>query len=159
MINYFTTTCRLFLTVLLMGTVFALTAPAPGVYAQSTDDAKKELCKGVNVSSGSCEGSDAGTKITDIVKVVVNTLSVIVGIIAVIMIIISGLKYINSGGEAAKINSARESLIYAIVGIIIVSLAQFIARFVIAKSTDASAGGGGGVDGWYMLEMYKKFMV
>ena len=158
MINYITTTCRMISAMLLLGAVFALTAPVPGAYAQSAEDAKTELCKGVNVSSGSCDGSEAGTKISDIVKVVINTLSVIVGIIAVIMIIVSGLKYINSGGEAAKINSAKESLIYAIVGIIVVSLAQFIARFVIAKSTDAPAGGGG-VDGWYMLEMYKKFMV
>jgi hypothetical protein len=51
------------------------------------------------------------------------------------MIILGGLKYITSGGDAQKVASAKSALIYAIVGLVIVALAQAIVRFVLGKAT------------------------
>jgi len=62
-------------------------------------------------------------------------LSVIVGVAAVIMIILSGLRYITSGGDASKVGAAKSSLIYALIGLVIVALAQVIVHFVFAKVT------------------------
>jgi hypothetical protein len=79
------------------------------------------------------EGDDAGTKLNDIVKLVINIFSVVVAIVAVIMIIIGGLKYIMSGGDSGNITGAKNTILYAIIGLVIVALAQFIVRFVLEK--------------------------
>ena len=46
------------------------------------------------------------------------------------MIIISGFKYVTAGGDSAKVGSAKNTLIYALVGLVIAALAQFIVHFV-----------------------------
>jgi hypothetical protein len=93
--------------------------------------AKDDVCAGVALSGSTCAGGDAG--ITAIIKVAVQILSLIAGIAAVIMIIIAGLKFITSGGEASSISSAKTSLIYALVGLVVVALSQLIVRFVLGK--------------------------
>lgn len=91
--------------------------------------------------TGDCAGYDPtdtgtanGTNLTDVIKLVVNVISIIVGVVAVIMIIWGGMKYITSGGESGKITSAKNTIIYALIGLVIVALAQFIVKFVLAKS-------------------------
>lgn len=78
-------------------------------------------------------GDDAGTKLNDIVRLVINIFSVVVAVVAVIMIIIGGLKYIMSGGDSGNITGAKNTILYAIIGLVIVALAQFIVRFVLEK--------------------------
>ncbi|MDB5169976.1 MAG: hypothetical protein JWN82_372 [Candidatus Saccharibacteria bacterium] len=75
------------------------------------------------------------TGIQDIASKVVNFLSVIVGVVAVIMIIVGGFRYITSGGDSSNVSGAKNTLIYAIVGLIIVALAQFIVHFVLDNVT------------------------
>lgn len=77
--------------------------------------------------------SDGGTKIQDIVTLIVNIFSIIVGIVAVIMIIYGGFKYITSGGDSSNVSSAKNTIIYAIIGLVVVALAQFIVQFVLEK--------------------------
>jgi hypothetical protein len=88
-------------------------------------------------------GDDAGgaQKIQDIVTLIVNIFSVVVGIVAVIMIVVGGFKYITSGGDSGNITSAKNTIVYAIIGLVIVALAQFIVKFVLNKV--ATAGGSG----------------
>jgi hypothetical protein len=52
------------------------------------------------------------------------------------MIIIGGLKYITSGGESSNVSGAKNTIIYAIVGLIVVALAQFIVHFVLANTAN-----------------------
>jgi len=90
-------------------------------------------------STGTC-ASTAGTTGADstvngIISTVINLFSVIVGVIAVVMIIYAGLRYITSGGDSAKITSAKNTIVYAIIGLIVVALAQFIVKFVLSKVT------------------------
>ncbi len=47
------------------------------------------------------------------------------------MIIINGLRFITSGGDSNAVSSAKKGILYAIVGLVIVALAQFIVRFVL----------------------------
>jgi hypothetical protein len=97
------------------------------------------LAQGSDLSvgtDGECEGADTsvGTqRIQDIVTFIINIFSVIVGIVAVIMIIWGGFKYITSGGDSGNITSAKNTIIYAIIGLIIVALAQFLVKFVLDK--------------------------
>lgn len=97
---------------------------APDALASPATD---EACKAI----GGCD--DGGSDIDRVITIAVNTFTVIVGIVAVIMIIISGFKYITAGGDSGKVSSAKSTLIYAIVGLAIVALAQFIVQFILAR--------------------------
>lgn len=57
--------------------------------------------------------------------------SMAVGAISVIMIIVGGLKYIMSSGDPANTTSARNTILYAIIGLIIAIAAQAIVLFVL----------------------------
>jgi hypothetical protein len=95
---------------------------------------------GVNTAFGSnnsCQnGTPASSSLATIAKTVVNIFSLIVGIVAVIMIIYGGFRYITSGGESGAVGNAKNTIIYAIVGLILVALAQTLVHFVL----NASAG-------------------
>jgi cytochrome bd-type quinol oxidase subunit 2 len=81
-----------------------------------------------NVTTGS---SNLNNVITDIV----NIFSVIVGIVSVIMIIYGGFRYVTSGGDSGNVSSAKNTIIYAVIGLVVVALAQFIVQFVLDKVT------------------------
>jgi hypothetical protein len=53
------------------------------------------------------------------------------------MIIIGGLRYITSGGRDTGVTSAKNTILYAIIGLIIVALAQLLVRFVLRQVTSA----------------------
>jgi uncharacterized membrane protein len=100
------------------------------------------LNNGVNTAldNGSgCSTTPGGTStLASLAKTVVNVFSLIVGIAAVIMIIYGGLRYITSGGESSNVGNAKNTLIYAIIGLIIVALAQTIVHFVLNTATNSS---------------------
>ena len=68
---------------------------------------------------------------TGVFKQVTNTILYIVGIIAVIMLIIGGIKYVVSGGDSKKVTDAKNTVLYAIIGLVIAFLAFAIVNFVI----------------------------
>lgn len=55
----------------------------------------------------------------------------IVGAIAVIMLIIGGLRYVISGGDASQVQSAKNTILYALVGIVVAILAYAAVNFVV----------------------------
>jgi hypothetical protein len=65
---------------------------------------------------------------------VINTLSMVAGVLSVIFLVIGGLRYITSSGNAQRVESAKQTLIYAVIGLILSVLAPVIVGFVIAKS-------------------------
>lgn len=118
-----------------LAVLLALTLPA---YAQE-NDIIGGLCTGAELEfrenpSGDCsDGGDATEKINDLIRSVINLLSAIVGVIAVVMIIVGGLRYITSGGNDTSVTSAKNTILYAIIGLIIVALAQVLVRFTLSK--------------------------
>ncbi|HEX8227368.1 MAG TPA: hypothetical protein VF572_05885 [Candidatus Saccharimonadales bacterium] len=126
--------------VLTVATAIALSAPGlVTVTAHAADlDTKGSATCGVEVdvnSTGCTPGGSGATGLNDLIKKIINIFSIIIGVIAVIMIIVGGLKYITSGGESSNVSGAKNTIIYAIVGLIVVALAQFIVRFVL-RSTE-----------------------
>lgn len=69
---------------------------------------------------------------TGVFKQVTNTILYIVGIIAVIMLIIGGIRYVISGGDSKKVTDAKNTVLYAIIGLVIAFLAFAIVNFVIS---------------------------
>jgi hypothetical protein len=118
-----------------------------GSYTQASADAQSQAdaCQGLSQLNGSatCQttGPSAGqSTVNRIVTVVVNILSWLVGIVAVIMIIISGFKYVASSGDSGRTSSAKTTLIYALIGVLIVALAQFLVHFALNQGTSAVNG-------------------
>ena len=96
----------------------------------------------VNGTAADCTsaGADAGSTFNKIITLIINIFSLLVGVIAVIMIIIGGLKYITSGGDSGNIQSAKNTIMYAVIGLVVVALAQFVVRFVLQKVQATTAG-------------------
>lgn len=87
-----------------------------------------------NTTCGATEGS-LTPGISAIAKKVVNIFSILVGIISIIMIIYAGFRYITSGGESGNVTNAKNTLIFAIVGLVIVVLAQLIVHYVLSTAS------------------------
>lgn len=95
--------------------------------------AKEEACAGVRLESSSNDCKGGAQSVTNIIGRVIDFISVVVGVICVIVIIISGLRYVTSNGDSNNITSARNTFIYALVGLILVAFAQLIVKLVIAR--------------------------
>jgi hypothetical protein len=99
------------------------------------------LCQGaqnlkVEPTTAPCTEQDPGG-LQGTIKTIVNILSVVVGIVAVIMIIIGGFRYITSGGKQESVTGAKNTIMYALIGLVIVALAQVIVRFVLTRTANA----------------------
>ena len=138
------------LMLLSLSTVFAFAVPALATAAVSaqvdTNGIQGNLCQGSNgdltgnatsVDAGTC-GNQATRTASDLAKTIINIISVVVGIIAVIMIIVAGFRYVTSGGKDESVKGAKNTILYAIIGLVIVALAQIIVHFVLAKTGQAS---------------------
>lgn len=88
-------------------------------------------CDDTATDSNTICGDD--TEAIDIVKRIINVLLYIIGILSVVMIIFSGLKYVNSRGDAESIKSAKNTLLYAVVGLVVAMLAFTIVNFVVGR--------------------------
>jgi len=126
----------------LLGLAVATSVPVFAAGTGTTNGIEQNLCKGAGTASGagandtSCSSNNFS--LSGIATSAVNIFSWVVGIVAVIMIIVGGFRYISSGGSSDKVGSAKNTLIYAIVGLIIVALAQFIVHFVVQTANNGS---------------------
>ncbi|MFI5212823.1 MAG: hypothetical protein ACHQTE_02585 [Candidatus Saccharimonadales bacterium] len=114
-----------------------LSAPAANAVAAST-------CNGNDISGGISAGADCskGTgQNTDlfgpsgIFRTVTNVLLFIIGAISVIMLIIGGIRYVVSGGDSSAVTGAKNTILYAIVGIVVALLAYALVNFVLTSFT------------------------
>lgn len=62
-----------------------------------------------------------------------NILLFLIGAIAVIMLIVGGIRYVISGGDQAQVTSAKNTILYAIVGIVVAFLAYAAINFVTSQ--------------------------
>lgn len=96
----------------------------------SASTAANKIKEGVNTAAGK-EDADKPASLTNLVAKIVNILSVLIGAIAVIMLIFGGFRYVTSAGNDAGVQAARNTIIYAIIGLIVVAVAQIIVKFVL----------------------------
>lgn len=111
----------------------------PQVGAQ---EIQENLCRGANLdTSGTDCGAEFGVaeeQISELIATAIDIFSLIIGIIAVVMIMVGGVKYITSQGSSDSVSGAKNTILYAVIGLIVVALAQLIVRFVLgtANSVD-----------------------
>ena len=82
-----------------------------------------------NVGKDTAQKND--TLITNI-NTIINTVIGILGVVAVIVIIIGGIGYMTSSGDANKVKKAKDTILYGVIGLVIVALAFAITNFVIS---------------------------
>lgn len=75
-----------------------------------------------------CEGRDETS--TPIIVNIINLLLTAAAVISVIMIIIGGFKYATSNGDSNKVASAKNTILYAIIGLLVAGFAVVIVTFV-----------------------------
>ncbi len=97
---------------------------------------KTAICEGVGLTTGTNKCTDKAK--TDegaqkLISAVITLLSMAVGVVSIIMIIIGGFKYVMSNGDSNGINSAKNTILYALVGLVVVAMAQVIVNFVLNK--------------------------
>lgn len=86
-----------------------------------------------NSSSVVCQGT--GNDLSNIIGTISDILMFILGGVAVIMIIYAGILYATSAGDTTKVTTAKNTILYAVVGIIVALLAYAIVSFVIGRFT------------------------
>lgn len=132
---------------LILTTIFSVTSFAlplvPATVAVAQNNTEQGLCEGSQLTLGAdCTGGvaagEAQNNVNKLVTDAINLFSFIIGIISVIMIMVGGIKYITSQGSSDSVSSAKNTILYAVVGLVIVALAQVIVRFVLgsAQSVD-----------------------
>lgn len=136
-----------FMSALLLTLTSATIAQSTTSYAQDLDGSVKcgsnvNLQKfdtsteaGRDARDKACGVGGNGTKIENVIKTIINIFSAIVGAVSVIMIILGGFKYITSSGDSNNISSAKNTILYALVGLVVVAFAQVIVQFVLERTT------------------------
>ena len=105
--------------------------------APTTSAADFTLRSGVDNAQGT--GVDNVAKDPqDLVKNVVNIFLYAVGVLSVIMLIWGGIRYTTSAGDSNKVTSAKNTVLYAIVGLVVAILAWAIVNMVITRFTSGS---------------------
>ena len=89
-------------------------------------------------------GLNTSNTIPQIIAIVINTVLVLLAAIFVILIVLGGFRWMTSAGNAQKIDSAKQTISNAIIGLVIVLASYAIVRFVLGAVVDSVDGGGGG---------------
>ena|SRR5665213_1378098 len=116
----------------------------------ATADFQGDACSGVNELSNTTDTTpassactDTSSSVTSIVSTAISILSLLVGIVTVIMVIVAGFRYVTSGGESGKVSAAKNALIYAVIGMLVVAFSQFLIHFVFNTTNSAVNGTSG----------------
>lgn len=98
-------------------------------YTANAADALKDVCKN-NSESAVCESRNDYSA-DSIVKTVVNTLLFLTGGVAVLAIIVGGIQFATSQGNSATVAKAKNTILYAVIGLVVAFLAYAIVNFVL----------------------------
>lgn len=110
--------------------VFALTVALTDTPAQAVN--VFDACSGQNSGTAVCEARSADKLFgTDSITVrIINVLLFVIGLVSIIMIIIGGLKYVLSGGDSGAVTGAKNTILYAVVGLIVAFASFAIVDFI-----------------------------
>ncbi len=76
-----------------------------------------------------CSGDS--TSIDDVIVGIVNGIVGVLSLVSVIFIVVGGINYMTSAGDAGKIEKAKKTILYAVIGLVICVLAFAIVNFLI----------------------------
>jgi hypothetical protein len=80
-----------------------------------------------------CGAKDDSNGFNKLMQNIISTLLVVLGMIAVVMIVIGGIRYTTSNGDPSQVKSAKDTILYAVVGLVVAIMAYAIVNFVISQ--------------------------
>ncbi len=78
-------------------------------------------------------GGTSGDGLFTVIKNIIQVLLIAGGVIAVIVIVVGGLRYMTSNGEQAQVKSAKDTILYAIIGLVVTMVAYAIVTWVVGR--------------------------
>lgn len=99
----------------------------PTICNQTDVNGNKSPVCAANGSTNPLTGNDG------LLTRVANIFALITGVAAVVVIIIGGFEYVRSSGDSAKINKAKDTILFAVIGLIVVLIARSIVALVVSK--------------------------
>lgn len=118
------------------GFVVLLYAGTAGAIGESGVAGGVSSARGVGVPTNLADGDGS------LVARIINIMLYAIGVISVVMLIFGGFRYVVSGGDSGKVTAAKNTILYAIVGLLIAIFAYAIVTFVVG----AAIGGGNTTD-------------
>lgn len=123
-----------------LGLLGLLVVPV-GFYAAFVPSASAQLLDDVCDQPGARDspacrddtGEDPITGDGGLIARLANVAAVIGGFIAVVLIMWGGFQYITSGGDSGKANRARDTIMYAVIGLLVIVLAQAVIAFILSN--------------------------
>jgi Type IV secretion system pilin len=102
---------------------FAMPALVPATVGAASID--EGICSGITAVSGDCKGSGDGT--AGLQKIIEK----------VFMVIFGGFKYLMSGGDSGKVTEAKNTILYALLGLAVVIFAKALVAFALSAAKGA----------------------
>ena len=119
-------------TIIKIAGAFALPMLVMGVvFLASGDNAFAQVREGLNKVQNANTGASAN--VDDIISKSINF--ALMAIVSVFMLILGGFKYTTSNGDSAKVTSAKNTIMYSLIGLLIAIFAYAIVNFVVNKVT------------------------
>lgn len=113
----------------------AAVVPAVPAFAQTECPAVSggeglSLSAGANCAKAEEQQTDLFGE-SGVFKRITDVMLFLIGAISVIMLIIGGVRYVLSGGESGKVSEAKNTILYAVIGVVVAILAYAVVNFVV----------------------------
>jgi len=125
-------------TVVMLSAMLALTSVG-SAHGLSLMDVINGAYRGEGQPTNLFAGGDA------LIPRLINLMLFIVGILAIVFLIFGGIRYVISGGDKTKVDAAKNTILYAIVGLVVAILGYAVVNWVIGVVGAGAGGGGGGI--------------
>jgi hypothetical protein len=119
-----------------VGLVPAASAAALPLYVASAGTTA--ACSALSQLDTSQACGSGQSTINKVVKSITEIIALVLGVTGVIMVVVAGFKYITSNGDTQAVGSAKRTLIYALVGLVVAVLAEFLVHFVLNAAAKAT---------------------
>lgn len=116
--------------------VLGISVAVPSVAGAACQTGSNAVNSGLKGGADCAQGAGQQSDLfgaNGVFKTITNVLLYIIGAIAVIMLIVGGIRYVTSGGDAGAVTSAKNTILYAVVGIVVAILAYAVVNFVITS--------------------------
>lgn len=129
------TKLRTSVTVLALSVLLSLSS-VPAAHSLSIRDVINGAYRGEGQPTDLFAGGDA------LIPRLINLMLFIVGILAIVFLIFGGIRYVISGGDKSKVDAAKNTILYAIVGLVVAILGYAVVNWVIGVVGNNTGGGG-----------------
>lgn len=93
---------------------------------------------GASAGIGAARGDNTPSNLVNgdssIIKRAINIMLFAVGVLSVVMLIFGGFRYVISGGKKESVTNAKNTILYAIVGLLVAVFAYAIINFILGAA-------------------------